>query len=100
MDQRESAPNDPTEDLLQSVHTFPGPFRIKVIGLSDDAFAERVLAVAQGHVADPADREHSIRATHGGRHLAVTLDLQLQSASQVRAIYADLRQLEGLTMLL
>ena len=37
----------------------------------------------------PSDLDHSVRSTPGGRHVAVTLDLTVQTAEQVRA---DLRQ--------
>ncbi len=40
-----------------------------------------------------------MRTTPAGRHLALTLDISVQSAEQVRAIYAEIREVEGLTLL-
>ena len=91
---------DANDDLLESVHAFPGPYQIKVIGIASDDFVDRVVAAVGAHLATLDDLEHRVRTTPGGRHLAVTLDLQLQSSSQVRAIYAGLRKVDGLAMLL
>jgi putative lipoic acid-binding regulatory protein len=100
MDRSEEAAPDASDALIESVHQFPGPYQIKAIGVGSEQFVERIVAVVSAHLATVADLEHHVRTTPGGRHLAVTLDLQLQSASQVRAIYAALRKVEGLAMLL
>jgi putative lipoic acid-binding regulatory protein len=89
----------PSVDLLESVHFFPGVYKIKAIGRSDDDFESRVLAAVYSNVAARSDLDYSVRSTPGGRHVAVTLDITVQSAEQVRAIYADLREVEGLTLL-
>lgn len=90
----------PSEDLLESIHSFPGTFQIKAIGAADGDFLGRVLAAALEELAGPSEIEHSIRETPGGRHAAVTLDITVQSAEQVRAIYARIREVEGLSLLL
>jgi len=90
----------PSEDLLESVHSFPGTYQIKVIGVRDEEFTARVLAAVLEELSGPSEIEHSVRETPTGRHAAVTLDLTVQSAEQVRAIYARLRVVEGLAMLL
>ncbi len=90
----------PSEDLLESVHSFPGSYQIKVIGTRGEDFTGRVLAAVLEEVSGPSEVEHSIRETPNGRHAAVTLDLTVQSAEQVRAIYERLRMLDGLAMLL
>jgi putative lipoic acid-binding regulatory protein len=90
----------PSEDLLESHHEFPGPYQIKAIGASESGFPARVVAAAVRVLGDPGDLESSVRETKGGRHVAVTLHLTVQSAEQVRAIYAAIREVEGLTLLL
>lgn len=35
----------------------------------------------------------------GGRYVAITLDMTVQSAEQVRAIYAEIHEIKGLTHL-
>jgi uncharacterized protein len=89
----------PSVELLESTHAFPGTYQIRAIGRSDDDFAARVIAAVRDELAAPSDLDHSIRTTPGGRHVAITLDLTVQTASQVRAIYAAIQPLEGLVLL-
>ena len=91
--------NDP-HALLESVHSFPGPYQFKVIGTAYDDFVARVVGAVGGHLETLDDLVHRVRETPGGRHVAVTLELHLRSAAQVQAIYDSLRQVEGITMLL
>jgi putative lipoic acid-binding regulatory protein len=89
----------PSLELLESTHLFPGSYQIRAIGRSDGDFARRVIAAVVDELAAPSDLDHSIRATPGGRHVAVTLDITVQTAGQVRAIYETLQGLEGLVLL-
>ena len=90
----------PNEDLLADNHAFPGVYRIKAIGSAGGGFVERVVEAAASELAGPGEVDHSVRETASGRHAAVTLDLTVQTPEQVRAIYARLRELDGLTLLL
>ncbi|MDR3632465.1 MAG: DUF493 domain-containing protein [Isosphaeraceae bacterium] len=89
----------PSQELLESTHTFPGVYRIKAIGSADDAFEARVVAAVASELADSSELDYSVRSTPGGRHVAVTMDITVQSAEQVRAIYARVHQVPGLTLL-
>jgi len=89
----------PSVDLLESVHPFPGVYKIKAIGRADDDFETRVVEVVYSNLAARSDLDYTVRITPGGRHLAVTLDITVQSAEQVRQIYADLRDVKGLMLL-
>ncbi|HEX8201858.1 MAG TPA: DUF493 domain-containing protein [Isosphaeraceae bacterium] len=91
--------NRPSIDLLESTHLFPGTYQIRAIGRTDDDFAGRVIAAVVDELAAPSDLDHSIRTTPGGRHVSVTLDITVQTASQVRSIYASIQALEGLVLL-
>jgi uncharacterized protein len=90
----------PSVELLESTHPFPGTYRIKAIGLVEDDFEQRVVAAVSSHLAAASDLDYSIRATKGGRHVALTLDVNVQNAEQVRSIYAEIRDVRGLTLLL
>ena len=46
--------------------------------------------------AAESDLDYSVRSTPGGRHVALTLDISVQTAEQVRSIYAEIREIEGL----
>jgi putative lipoic acid-binding regulatory protein len=89
----------PSQELLESTHTFPGVYRIKAIGSATDEFENRVVAAVESELAAPSDLDYSVRTTPGGRHVAVTMDITVQNAEQVRAIYARVHQVSGLTLL-
>ncbi len=89
----------PSEDLLESSHPFPGTYQIKAIGAAEDDFVSRVVEAVVSELATPSELDHSVRVTPGGRHVSLTLEMNVQSAEQVRAIYARLREVKGLTLL-
>ncbi len=90
----------PSIELLESGHTFPGRFTIKAIGSTADDFVERVLAQVLAVLPAEGAVVHSLRPTPAGRHVSVSLDLGVDSAEQVRAVYTRLHKVEGLVMLL
>lgn len=90
----------PSSELLEAVHSFPGTYQIKAIGAAQDDFPGRVLAAATLELATASEVDLSVRSTRHGRHVAVTLDICVQSSDQVRAIYSRISQVEGLTLLL
>lgn len=90
----------PPADLLESVHTFPGTFQIRAIGSTAADFVARILAAVEQAVAGPAEYEHSVRETAGGKHVSVTLHIQVRDAEHVRDVYARLGEVEGLRLLL
>ncbi len=89
----------PSVELLESTHLFPGVYRIKAIGRSDNDFEQRVIAAVVSQLAAASDLDYSVRSTPGGRHVALTLDVSVQTAEQVRSIYAEVREIKGLTLL-
>jgi len=90
--------HDPIE-LLESNHPFPGTFQFKAIGQAEDDFEARVVAAVHEELPAASDLEHSVRSTRGGRHVALTLDVTVQTPQQVLAIYARIREVRGLMYL-
>ena len=90
----------PSVELLESTHSFPCQYQIKAIGRAADDFAARAVDAVVGELASALELDYTIRSTQGGRHIALTLDITVQNAEQVRAIYARLHDVEGLTLLL
>jgi uncharacterized protein len=90
----------PPLDLLESGHTFPGIYQIKVIGSMADSFEARVIDAVRGEIGPEPDVQTTIRTTPNGRHVSLTLDISVRSAEEVRAIYAKIRAVAGLVMLL
>ena len=89
----------PSLELLESVHPFPGTYQIKAIGNAEGGFVERVVEAVQDELPTASDLDYSVRLTENGRHASITLDMAVQTADQVRAIYARLHEVEGLTLL-
>jgi putative lipoic acid-binding regulatory protein len=90
----------PSIELLESTHTFPGPFIFKVIGRVENGFAARVVAAVREELDDEIDPPHSVREAVGGRHVAVTLEPDIDSAQQVLDVYRRVRKLTGLVMMM
>jgi putative lipoic acid-binding regulatory protein len=89
----------PSIELLESTHTFPGVYQMKAIGLAEEDFTDRVVDAVVSELAGPSELDYSVRSTPGGRHVALTLEITVQTAEQVRGIYARIRELKGLTLL-
>lgn len=87
-------------DLLMATHSFPGPFTFKVIGLAENDFLAVVLGAIQLLASGDAEVPHSTRETSGGRHIAITAEPHVESPEMVLEIYAQLRELPGVVMLL
>jgi uncharacterized protein len=85
-------------ELLQQTHTFPGPYHLKAIGKSDHDFRQRVVDAVREVLGVEVPSE--MRETPGGRHVSVSLDLNVESAEQVLALHHRLKKLDGLVMLL
>src|SRR3982751_4422187 len=86
----------PSLELLESTHFFPGVYQIKAIGSTDGEIARRLVVAGVSVLAPPSALDLSVRTTPGGRHVAVTLDITVQNAEQVRRIYARIHELKGL----
>ncbi len=90
----------PSVELLESAHEFPGVYQIKAIGSATNDFERRVVEAVTAELVTAADLNYTARTTPGGRHVSLTLDVRVQSAEQVRTMYARLHAVEGMTMLL
>jgi putative lipoic acid-binding regulatory protein len=86
--------------LLEETHDFPCEFMFKVIGLADDQFVQRVVLTVRQLQQMDEDPPFRFRQTPSGRHIAVTLEPQVASAEEVMAIYREIRQIEGVIMLM
>ena len=92
--------NLPPRELLDEMHSFPGRFVFKAIGKADDDFASRIVAVVRVTLEQDFDAPHEIRTTTGGRHVAVTIEPWVESSLQVVDVFAAIRNVEGLVMLM
>jgi putative lipoic acid-binding regulatory protein len=89
----------PPIELLESAHTFPGPYIFKVIGKADRGFVARTVAAVRDTLEAETDPPFRVRESAGGRHVAVTLEPRIQKAEQILAVYRRLSGTDGLVML-
>jgi hypothetical protein len=85
-------------ELLEEHHQFPGEYMFKIIGFAGEGFGSEVSAAA-ARVLGQESVEASFRPSRRGRYLAVTLETRVESAQQVLEVYAELRRVEGVVML-
>lgn len=90
----------PPQELLEATHRFPGKFLFKVIGRSDDEFAARVVATVREALSHDFDPPYELRHTPGGRHVAVNIEPWVESSEQALVIFARIREVSGLVMLM
>jgi putative lipoic acid-binding regulatory protein len=79
-------PESSTESLL----TFPCVFPIKVMGRTQDGFAQAVLSVVHRHAPDYDASTLEMRASKAGNYLSLTCTINATSRAQLDNLYRDL----------
>lgn len=92
--------NLPSIEALEAVHLFPGRYIFKAFGTNAPGFAEALESLAKNVLGHPCDIQTQVRLGAKGVNACVTLDILVASASQVRDIYVELSQFNGLKLLL
>jgi putative lipoic acid-binding regulatory protein len=70
---------------------FPCRYPIKVMGANDDDFVALVVDVHRRHAPGVTEEDVSVRASRGGRWVAVTVVIDAEHAGQIEAIFTDLK---------
>lgn len=83
------------EELLE----FPCYYEFKAVGMAGEAFKRAVMAAANKHANVPADAVRC-RPSGKGTYQSVSLLVTLQNYKQLTNIYAEMRKVDGLKMLL
>lgn len=86
--------------LLDETHTFPCDFMVKVIGVAQEQFVQRVVLAVRRTQQLEQDPPFRYRHTPSGRHVAVTLEPRVNSAQEILAIYREIRRLDGVVMMM
>lgn len=79
---------------------FPCLYPIKVIGAAGEGFREAVAAAVERCAGALAPERISERPSRGGNYLAVTVTIDATGEPQLRAVFEELRRLEGVKMVL
>jgi hypothetical protein len=85
-----------TETLLE----FPCTFPMKIVGKTEDGFAQTVLAVVLRHAPDFDSASMEMRASREGKYLSLTCTLNATSREQLDALYRELSAHPMVTMVL
>lgn len=85
--------------LLEDHHQFPGPYTFKVIGLWEDEFVSAVKEAAAGVLEKAGDCKVSTRPSSKGRYVSISLDTTMRDSAHVLEMYAALREVEGVVVL-
>ncbi len=89
-------PPEAQESLLQ----FPCAFPIKVMGRTQDGFAQAIVTVVRKHAPDFDPATLEMRASRAGNYLSVTATIQATSREQLDNLYRDLTSHPMVTMVL
>jgi uncharacterized protein len=69
---------------------FPCDFPIKIMGETQDGFADAMLALVKRHAPDFDAATMEIRASKGGRYISLTCTVRAVSQAQLDALYRDI----------
>ena len=83
-----------------SLLTFPCAFPIKVMGRTQDGFAQAMVTVVQRHAPDFDASTVEMRASSAGKYLSVTCTINATSREQLDDLYRDLTSHPMVTMAL
>jgi putative lipoic acid-binding regulatory protein len=89
-----------TRNLLNDTHTFPGPYRVKVIGENSEAFQKRVVEAVENTAGKQSLLDLSVRPSANGEYVGLTLKVQVNDADEVMRVYEALRTVAGVRMVM
>ena len=87
-------------DTGESLLVFPCAFPIKVMGLTQDDFAQTIVAVVQKHAPDYDPSTLEMRASTAGKYLSLTCTINATSRDQLDDLYRELSSHPMVTMVL
>jgi len=80
----------PMPQATESLLTFPTEFPIKVMGRTQDGFAQAIVTVVQKHAPDFDAATVEMRASSAGRYLSLTCTINAVSREQLDGLYREL----------
>jgi uncharacterized protein len=79
---------------------FPCDYPIKVVGDSDELFAETVVELTRRHAPEVTEEQVSVRSSRHGNYCAVTIMIRATGEPQLRALHETLRRYPLVRMVL
>lgn len=84
---------------LEDLMDFPSVFTFRVMGEATDTLPDRCSAALTGALERPPEHVE-LRESSAGRYLAVRLGARVDTPDQIYAVYAALRAVEGVRLVL
>lgn len=79
---------------------FPCSYPLKIIGIASDSFREEVIASVEKHTGKIAADLIDLRPSKQQNYLSVRLTITATGEDQLRDIFADLKTIENVKMVL
>jgi len=90
MTKRDSVTDHEPADPQESPLKFPCAFPIKIMGRTQDGFAQAISSVVRKHAPDFEPATLEMRASKGGNWLSVTATVNATSREQLDNLYREL----------
>ncbi len=79
---------------------FPCRYPVKVMGHADAGLKGEVVSVFQRHAPEVDERQVTVRRSRHGNYLAITVVMRATGERQLRALFADLKAMDAVKMVL
>ena len=90
----------PPIELLNSVHSFPGPYTFKIISVNDEVVLKNIAIEIQSTLNFKSLPQYSCRISESGKHASLTVEIVLRQAQEVHLVYEALMKTPGVLLLL
>ena len=80
----------PPDTAAESPLKFPCEFPIKIMGRTQDGFAQAIVTVVQKHAPDFDPATIEMRASSAGKYLSLTCTVHAKSRDQLDNLYREL----------
>ena len=89
-----------TPQPAESALTFPCRFPIKVMGLTQDGYAQAIVDIVRRHAPDFDAASVEMRPSSAGKYLSLTCTINAASREQLDDLYRELSSHPMVTMVL
>lgn len=80
--------------------TFPCRYPVKVMGEAADGFERQVLEIFQRHAPQTSEEHLVARPSAKGNYLALTITIEATGLEQLESLFADLKTLPAVRLVL
>ncbi len=93
---RKTSDNEPAAPVIE----FPCQYPVKVMGHATESFHLEIVDVFRRHAPGVTDEDVSVRESAQGNYLAVTVTIEATGTTQLTALFADLKAVDGVKLVL